>query len=225
MAKELNVSSVTIRSDLKNLESEGLLRRAHGGAQASYHPYIAERLNNNLDAKQRIAKAAAAMVKDGDTIMVGAGTTTSMIVKYLVGKRDVNIVTNSLLVMPHARINPTLHVTLVGGEFRPNTESLVGPVAIRELQEFHVNLSFVGTDGFTIETGMTTHLVEGAEIVKCIARQSTRTILITDSSKFGRAGFVKILPMNGVDEMICDDTLPQSVAADLRSLGLKVQLV
>jgi DeoR family transcriptional regulator, galactitol utilization operon repressor len=225
MAKELGFSSVTIRSDLKNLESEGLLRRAHGGAQTSFHPYITERLNNNLEAKQRIAKAAAAMVKDGDTIMIDAGTTSSMIVKYLVGKRDVNIVTNNLLIMPYARTNPALHVTIVGGEFRPSTESLVGPVALRELQEFHVNLAFVGTDGFSTETGMTTHLVEGAEIVKCIARQSSRTILLTDSSKHGRAGFVKILPMNGVHEMICDHALNPSVVAELKSLGLTVQLV
>ena len=131
--------------------------------------------------------------------MIEAGTTTALIAKYLLGKRDVHVVTNSTLVIPYARFNPSLHLTVVGGEFRPSTESLVGPVALRDLEEFHVRIAFIGTDGFSLESGLTTHLVEGAEIVRKMQAQAKRTVLVADSSKWGKVGFARVLPLGEVD--------------------------
>lgn len=225
IAQTLRVSEVTIRSDLTALEESGFVVRTHGGAAPSFHRDILERQRCRTREKQRIAQAAAARVRDGDTIMIEAGTTTALIVKHLLGKRDVHIVTNSTLVLPYVRINPGLRVTVTGGEFRPITESFVGPIAIRQLEQFHVRLAFVGTDGFSVEHGLTTYLVEGAEIVRTMAGSAEQSILVADSTKFGKAGFVRVLPLSRMDELIVDDEIADEDAETVRAEGVSIERV
>jgi DeoR family transcriptional regulator, galactitol utilization operon repressor len=221
----LNVSAVTIRTDLKNLEGLGYLERTHGGATPSFHTNILERLNERSVEKSRIAKAAAAMVRDGDRIMIEAGTTTAMIMKQLSGKRDLHIVTNSTLVLTWARSLPSVSLTVVGGEYRRLTESMVGPLALEAIRRFNVRLAFVGTDGLSAERGMTTHLAEGAEIVKAMVARAETSVLLADSSKYGRSGFVSVLPLSGVDIMIIDDGLTEPAAEELRAASVDLRLV
>jgi DeoR family galactitol utilization operon repressor len=222
LSERLGVSAVTIRSDLNNLAKKGVVVRTRGGAAPAFHPHVVIRQNLRVEEKNRIARAAANLVNDGDTIMIEAGTTTSLIAKYLLGKRFVNIVTNSSLILPFARLNPGIHLTVVGGEFRPATESFVGPMALQELERFHVRLAFVGTDGFSMEGGLTTHLVEGAEIVRRMAERSETTILVADSSKFGKIGFVHVLPVRQVETLITDGELPSAAQAELKEAGVAV---
>jgi DeoR family galactitol utilization operon repressor len=225
LSELLSVSVVTIRSDLSDLEQKGILLRTRGGAAPAYHPNVLERQSLNVEAKSRIAQAAAALVNDGDTIMIEAGTTTAQIARHLLGKRFVNIVTNSTLILPYARTNPGIHLTVVGGEFRPATESMVGPAALAELERFHVRLAFVGTDGFSLEGGLTTHLVEGAEIVRRMAERSETAVLVADSSKYGKVGFVRVLPVQGVRRLITDTGLSESAERELAGVGLVVTKV
>jgi DeoR family galactitol utilization operon repressor len=222
MSELLNVSVVTIRSDLTDLEQKGVLVRTRGGAAPAYHPNVLERQSLNVEAKSRIAQAAAAMVNDGDTIMIEAGTTTALVARHLLGKRFVNIVTNSTLILPFARTNPGIHLTVVGGEFRPASESMVGPLALAELERFHVRLAFVGTDGFSLEGGLTTHLVEGGEIVRRMAERSDLVVLVADSSKYGKVGFVRVLPVQGVHRLITDTGLEERAERELAGVGLQV---
>ena len=222
MSELLGVSLVTIRSDLNDLSQKGIVQRTRGGAAPAYHPNVLERQNLNVEAKNRIAQAAAALVGDGDTIMIEAGTTTALVAKHLLGKRYVNIVTNSTLILPFARMNPGIHLTVVGGEFRPASESLVGPVALAELERFHVRLAFVGTDGFSPAGGLTTHLVEGAEIVRKMAERSESVVLVADSSKYGKIGFVRVLPLQGVRRLVTDAGLSERAAEELAAAGVEV---
>ena len=225
ISERLSVSKVTIRSDLSSLEEKGFLVRTHGGAIPTFHTSILERNRNSQEEKNRIARAAAAYVQDGDTIMIEAGTTTALIAKYLLGKRDIHVVTNSTLLIPYARMNPQLHLTVVGGEFRPATESLVGPIALRELEEFHVRKAFLGTDGFSLEKGTSTHLVEGAEVNKRMARQAGERFLVADSSKYGRAGFVRMLPLDRYTRIITDTAMDTPTAEALIDAGLIIERV
>ncbi|MFP4564648.1 MAG: DeoR/GlpR family DNA-binding transcription regulator [Spirochaetia bacterium] len=222
LRRVLDVSAVTIRNDLNSLAEKGAIIRTRGGALPAFHPSILDRQKHRTDAKNRIAKRAAELIKDGETVMIGAGTTTALIAKYLLGKRDIHIVTNSTLIVPYARLNPAIHLTVVGGEFRPSTESLVGPITLKELEQFHVKTSIVGTDGFSLKTGLTTHLVDGAEVVKRMAGQADRTVLIADSSKYGKEGFVKILPLTEFDLMITDDEMREEIVTDLEANGIQV---
>ena len=221
----LKVSKVTIRSDFSSLEEKGLIVRTRGGAFPAFHPDILESQKHAIDEKNRIAKAAADMIKDGDTVMINDGTTTSLIPKYLLGKRDIHIVTNSTLIFTYARINPSIHLTLVGGAFQASSEALVGPVSLVDLENFHVKYAFLGTGGFSLETGMTTHLVEGAEIIKKMNQQAQKSVLTADSTKYGKNGFVKILSLDHLDSIICDTGLDKNIVDKIKESGTEIKLV
>ena len=225
LARDLGLSEVTIRGDLKVLEEKGWINRKRGGAAPALHRDILERQRIFPEQKNTIARAAAELVRDGDVIMIEAGTTTALIARYLAGKRDIHIVTNSTLVFSYARMYPNLQITMTGGEFRRATESMVGPIALETIARLNVRLAFVGTDGFTLERGMTTHLMEGAEIVKAMKAHAETTVLTADSSKYGRIGFSHVLPLSAMDEIITDADLDDRAAADLREAGINVKRV
>lgn len=221
----LGVSAVTIRSDLKTMADKGLVVRTRGGAFPAFHPSIIERQKHMVEEKERIAKAAAAHVNDGDNIMIVAGTTTPLMVKYLLGKRDLHIVTNSTLLYPFARINPALRLTVVGGEFRAAGEAMLGPNATRGMEQFHADKAFLGSDGFSVEKGITADVVEMAEIVKVAAAQSDQCFLLADSTKYGRAGFAHIMGLEHINDLITDTHLSVSARTALEELGLTVEQV
>ncbi|MBA7470463.1 MAG: DeoR family transcriptional regulator [Spirochaeta sp.] len=225
LSEIIGVSAVTIRSNLNKLAKKNIIMRTHGGGVPAFHPNVVARQMVLMVEKNRIARAAAALVNNGDSIMIEAGTTTALIPQLLLGKHDIKIVTNSTLILPSARTNPALQVTLVGGEFRSATESVVGSISLAQLDDFHVRLAFVGTDGFTIANGLTTHLVEGAEIVRKMAERSDCTILVVDSSKWGKRGFVKVLPLKAVEKVITDKKLADEALQELKAVGLEVILV
>ena len=224
MGRRIEVSAVTIRSTLNSLAEKGVIVRTWGGASPAFHPGILERQRTRHEAKVRIARHAASLVDEDDTIMVEAGTTTSLIGRFLFGKR-VHVVTNSMLFVPYGRANPALTVTVVGGSLQPATESMVGPIALRQLDQFFVSTAFIGTDGFSLEHGTTTHHVEGAEIVRRMSTLSQRTVLLADSSKYGRTGFARVLDLSDADLVISDTDLPQEAAQIIRESGVELELV
>ena len=225
MARELGLSEVTIRGDLRTLEDRGWLNRKRGGAAPALHRDIMERQQCRLEEKNAIARRAAELVQDGDVIMIEAGTTIALAARYLLGRRDIHIVTNSTLVFSYARLNPMLQITMTGGEFRRATESLVGPIALDTISRLNVRLAFVGTDGFSTERGITTHLAEGGEIVKAMKAHAETTVLLADSSKFGKAGFISVLPLSEMDMIISDWSLPESAMEDLSAAGIHIERV
>lgn len=222
LAHKLGVSVVTIRADLASLEEEGFIVRTHGGAMPSFHPHILERMRQDKDRKAAIAKVAADQIKDGDTVIISAGTTTALIAKYLLGRRNVHIVTNNTLLLTYARTNPQLRVTLVGGEFRPSEEGVVGPLAIQSLDQVFVSKAFIGVDGASVKHGLTAHLVESADLVRKMAEQAQRVFAICDSRKFAKPGFARILPFDGVDGLITDSGLSSEFENDLRAAGVTI---
>jgi len=129
-----------------------------------------------------------------------------------------------MLAFSYSRTNPFINWILTGGTFRRETESLVGPIAVQSLAGFNARLAFVGTDGFSIQRGMTTQLTEGAEIVRAMSKLAEVTWLIADSSKFGKVGFVNVLPLKAVHGIITDTGLPKEAVEALQSEGLEVLL-
>lgn len=207
IARELGVSEVTIRTDLRGLEERGLLARTHGGAEATGYRNVLERQLQHAAEKDRIAAAAAELVRDNDLIMIEAGTTCAQIVAHLGGRRGVQILTNSTLVVRHARLHAGLTVTLTGGTFHRASESLVGPVALRTIADFNVRLAFFGTDGFSAERGLTTGFAEGAEVIRAMTARAEEAWLVADASKYDRAGFVSVMDLSGVTGVITDNEL------------------
>ena len=222
LAKRLSVTVVTARADLAVLEEEGLLVRTHGGAVPAQHPKVLQRMQAEKGVKAEIAKAAAALVEDGDTIIVSAGTTTALIAKYLLGKKNIHIVTNNTLLLTYARTNPQIRVSLVGGEFRPEEEGVVGPMALQAIDQFYVSKTFIGIDGASVKQGFTAHFVESADLVRKMAEQADEVIAISDSSKFGKPGFARILPFEGVDALVTDQELSGEFEEELTKANVRV---
>lgn len=222
LAKKLGVTVVTTRADLAALEEEGFLVRTHGGALPAHHPKILERVRKDKDRKAAIAKAAAAEIQNGSTVMISAGTTTALIAKYLLGKRDIHIVTNNTLLLTYARTNPQLRVTLVGGEFRAAEEGIIGPMALESLDQFHVAKAFIGIDGASVKQGFTAHFVETADLVRKMAEQADEVVVISDSGKFGNPGFARILPFEGVDTLVTDNELTKEFQEELTAAQVRI---
>ncbi len=222
LSRRLKVTPVTVRADLVALEKEGLLVRTHGGALPGHHPKILARMLAGSEFKEGIAKAAAAMIEDGDSVIISAGTTTALIAKYLLGKRDVHIVTNNTLLLAHARANTQLRVTFIGGEFRAAEEGFVGPMALEALDQFHVSKAFIGIDGASVKQGFTAHFLDSAVLVHKMAGQDDKVIAIGHSGKFGKHGFARILPFGGVDVLVTDKNLSEEFETELTGAGVHV---
>ena len=224
MGTRLGVSAVTVRSTLNVLADKGIIVRTWGGATPAFHTEILERQRTRNAVKSRIARAAAELVSDGDTVMIEAGTTTAMVGRFLFCKQDVHVVTNSMLFVPYGRSNPALQITVVGGNFQAATESNVGPIALQELDQFHVNVAFVGTDGFTVANGATTNLIEGAEIVRKMSACAGKTVLLADSSKYGKIGFTHVLDLSEVSLIITDREISNDARQAIVEAGVQLQI-
>jgi DeoR family galactitol utilization operon repressor len=225
LSRHFHVSEVTIRTDLKSLAAQGLILRQHGGGMPTLHVNVSDRQRTNIEEKTRIAHAAADLIGDLDDVMITAGTTTSLIPRFLLGRQGVNIVTNSTLLLPYVCNNPGLTVTLTGGEFRPAIEALTGPATIRELGQFHVAKAFLGSDGITAEKGTTADSADIADICRRMSEQARQTIVLADAAKLGREGFAHIMPAARIDILITDTNAPASEVAKLRKKGVDVRLV
>lgn len=225
MGNRLGVSAVTVRSTLNALADKGVIVRTWGGATPAFHTEILERQRTHNAVKSRIARAGAELISDGDTVMIEAGTTTAMVGRFLFGKQDIHVVTNSMLFVPYGRSNPALQITVVGGNFQAATESNVGPIALRELDQFHVNVAFVGTDGFTVPHGTTTNLIEGAEIVRKMSACARKTVLLADSSKYGKIGFTHVLNLSELSLIITDEEIGSDARQAIDEAGVQLQIV
>ncbi len=225
ISKRLSVSEVTVRNHLNSLAEKGFVVRTHGGAFPAFHESILERQKHMVDEKSRIARAAADLVRDSSRIMISGGTTTALLPKHLLGKRDVHVVTNSTFLLPYVRVNPAIQTTFVGGTFVPSGEAMVGPVALQALSQFHVGMAFVGADGFSPESGATAHLTDMAEIVRKMSERAEETVLLLDSTKYGREGFAQMLPPEKIQMIITDAELKPSDKDMLRDKGVKLMVV
>jgi len=225
LSRLLEVSAVTVRADLKSLEEKGMIIRSRGGAMPAFHPELLDKMASSIPQKERIAKAAAALIKDGDRLMITNGTTSTLVGRYLFGKRNLQIVTNSMLLLPYGRVNPHMHLTIIGGEFRASADAVVGTEALRQLDQFHVRITITGTDGFTLHNGLTTHLTENADMVRKMIEQADIKVLAADSSKYGNIGFVSIMPLEEIDILITDNGLPAEAQDQIREMGLELIIV
>jgi len=222
LSRDLGVSEVTIRTNLRDLETRGLLLRTHGGAQASTFQTVLERQRHHMAEKERIATVAAGLVRDGDSVMIEAGTTTALVMKGLADRQAVQVVTNSTLTIPAARLNGGLRLIVTGGQFHHETESFTGSQVLETINEYNVRLAFIGTDGFTAQRGLTTQFADGADAIRAMHDRAEETWLLADSSKYGRAGFVSVLPLADVAGVITDSGIGEETVAALRDLGVQV---
>lgn len=225
LVEELNVSEATVRRDLENLEQQGLLHRVHGGAELVKHPktepVFAEKTGLHAKEKSRIAHLAEACIKEGDTIFLDGGSTVLELARLLSDKKDLTIVTNSLMAASEL-METECRLIIVGGEFRPLSRTLVGPLTANTLKSLHIDKAFLGTMGLTLEQGLTTTDVNEAYTKRLAAEVSERVYVLADSSKIGTEQFVASGPVAAIDYLITDSGISQEMIKQLKKHKVEV---
>lgn len=229
LCKELDVSSVTIRKDLKLLEDKKLLFRTHGGATLN-NPYTVDRPVNEKEPLQsseklRIAAAAAVLVKDNDSIIIASGTTVLALARAIKPEGKLTVITSALNVALELIRHDNIDVIQLGGLLRKSSASVTGPYSDNILSNVFCSKLFLGVDGIDLEFGLTTTNAFEAQLNKQMMDASQKVIVLADSTKFGKRGFGKICGIEEIDHVITDSGISPQTLQQLESLGIEVSIV
>ena len=228
LARRLAASPATVRRDLRLLEQQRLLSRTHGGAVAHgvlYELPLRYRGARHGEEKRRIASAAAERVEEGMVVGLTGGTTTTEVARALGEMRRLTIVTNSLSIAAELAVRPNLKLVVTGGVARPESYELIGPLAEASLSGLNLDLAIVGVDGISAAAGLTTHHESEASTNRALIARAGRTIVVTDSSKIGRAAFARIVDARAVEELITDPNADIDELGRLGEVGVVVTAV
>ena len=224
LAELLNVSSVTIRKDLTELEKNGRLYRSHGKA-ILINPFANNRSVNekgslNAEEKQLIGMEAAQLVVPNDSILLASGTTIHALARNLRPADKLTVVSASLQATEFLAENENIDIIQIGGNVRHSSLSVVGQYSEMILRSCSFSKLFLGVDGIDLEFGISTTDMREAELNREMIHTAQKTIVLADSSKFGRRGFARICGMDDVDMIITDAHVSPTIAAAIEELGI-----
>jgi len=229
LARHFRISQITIRKDLEFLDGQGVIQRTHGGALpvqtgALLDPTLREKEKLHRKEKALIARAAALLVEEGQSVVLDSGTTTTAVARRLKDMARLTVITNAINIA--AELAGThIEVILTGGVLRKNSFSLVGPLAEQALRQLSADILFLGVDGFDSEAGLFTPNLLESEVNRTMVKIARKTVAVCDSSKFGKRSLCNIMPVTAVHEVITDKQIPKSDLSALREAGIKVTLV
>jgi DeoR family transcriptional regulator, fructose operon transcriptional repressor len=229
LSEEFGVSEMTIRRDLERLESEGLLSRTHGGAIVKQHmagePLYVNNVLTHAEEKRRIAAAAAALIKPGETVFLGSGTTAAQVLRHVDPQLEARVITHNVGAAVEAE-GLRIELVLLGGLYRSHSNALEGSLATDLVGGFFASKMLLGPDGMSLEEGLTTPSIGIAAVERAMLRQTRGEVLVlADSSKIGVVADVAICPLDRADVVIVDDGIGDGVLEELRRLGLRVVVV
>jgi DeoR family transcriptional regulator of aga operon len=226
------VSAVTARGDLDALAGLGAVVRSHGGAlkrtDAPDEVPITVKETLHHAEKVRIGRAAAQMIRDGETVMLDSGTTTAEIARqicFLKRARPLNVITNALNIAMELASVPHVRLIMIGGVLRQMSYSLAGPPAEQTLRGLHADRLFLGVDGLDPEIGLMTPDVVEAQLNAVMIQVSREVIVVADSSKFQRRSLSVIAKLDVVHKVITDSGVGAEVLAALRARNIEVVVV
>ena len=228
LSQQLKVSAVTIRKDLDMLEEKKLLYRTHGGAILA-DPYIAtrkvsEKEKLHPELKRRIGQRAIELLSPQDALIIASGTTVQAFARCIPNMK-MTVITSAMNVVMELRDKPDIEIIQLGGIIRHSSASVVSEYAIRMLDNFACNKLFLGVDGIDPEYGLSTTHLQEASLNRMMIHSATKTIVLADSSKFGRRGFSKICDMSDIDHVITDSGTPAKMLDAMAEQGVKVTVV
>ncbi|UNK41237.1 DeoR/GlpR family DNA-binding transcription regulator [Luteimonas sp. S4-F44] len=230
LAELFGVSVQTVRKDLRYLAERGVMARAYGGAIDSSvvggpaaEPAYEVKRSERLDAKRRIGRLAATLIKAGDTIAIDSGTTAIQLAEAL-PNIQVTVVTNDFGVLTALTPKNNVDIVMLGGELRRKNMAFYGGMTVDAIDALHVDVVFLGVDGFDLERGITTHYEPEAMLNRKMIEAARKVVAITDSSKFGRICLHRIMPVADLDTLITDSGAPEDVREASRQLGFELLL-
>jgi DeoR/GlpR family transcriptional regulator of sugar metabolism len=229
LAAEFDVSEMTIRRDLEELEDEGVARRVRGGAIAtvsrSYEPPLATRATEAQEAKQRIAEAAADYIEYGETAILDVGSTTFALAQRLRGRGGFTIVTPSVQAAAELAGDPNTRVILTGGIVRPGELSLIGDLAESTFAQLNCDVLFLGVGGIDAEKGLTEYNLDDTRVKRAAIKAASRKVALADQTKLGRVCLASIASLEEIDVLITDAAPTHPVLAPVREAGVDIVCV
>jgi len=227
LAQRLDVSVETVRRDIKALAGRGDIVRMHGviglPSAISEAPFE-RRMRENRQAKEAIARLAAATIRDGESIMLDTGTTTSILARALLGHRRLTVVTNSSDI---ARTLATLNgnkVYMAGGELRSDSGAALGFSAIEFVNRFSVDHAVISAGAVNAATGVMDYDLEEAQFGQAVLARGRRRVVVTDASKFGQKGLVRVCALSDFDELVVNRAPPDDLADALALAEVAVKV-
>ncbi len=232
LSARFGVSPATIRRDLLQLSRRGLVERAHGGAARRVRgeagipePPLLTRAALNADEKRRIGAAAAAHVRDGETILISSGTTTAQMIPYLADRTRLTVITNALNIVLLLATCPHITVIVLGGVLRHSELTLLGSLAEDALENLRADKLFMGSPAIHIGYGISAENLAESRSDQMLMSSSREVIVLADHSKFGRVATVRVAPIKELGRVITTRGLDLASIASLQEQGLVVELV
>ena len=226
LSRLFNVSEVTIRNYLADMEKKGLLSRIHGGAVSSYKPYYSMNMNQRLETNQKekaeIGEKVASLIKPDDTIMINSGTTTLLAFRKFPYDYNLNIVTNSIAIALEASGNPNYNVVLVGGTLNTKYQFSFGTDAVNILKNYHADINILSVDGIDMINGFTTYYDKEAEVDRIMIEQSDKCVIAADYTKFNHTAFVRISDVAVADVIATNTGIKEEYIAEFREKGIEI---
>src|SRR4051812_19583844 len=226
LVEALGVSESTVRRDLEALDQAGAIKRTHGGAVCSGEvrgmPAFDERTTTAAAEKRAIGRAAAALLEDGDTVLLDGGTTTLEVARALVG-RPVQVVTNSLPIAQLLTSSKETDLILIGGYVYPRTGVAMGPLAIATMKGIRVRTAILGAGGIVAEGVFNSNslLVETErQMMDC----GQEVLIVADHAKFGRLALSRLCGLEAIDRLVVDPGLPDEYRGLLDAAGVEIHL-
>jgi DeoR/GlpR family transcriptional regulator of sugar metabolism len=228
LAQSVQSSEVTVRRDVRALESAGLLNRHHGGAslpgELSREPTYLQKAQVASAEKAAIADLAASLVEDGDAIVIGPGTTTQALAQRLTKHTELAVVTNSLLVAQALAGSPRIEVVLTGGTLRGSIHAVVGSAAERSLAGLRVRRAFISGNGLTAERGLSTPNMQVAGIDRALAAAAEEVVVLADHTKIGTDTMVQTVSAEQIDHLVTEDAAPRDELDELSGRGVRLHI-
>lgn len=229
IAQALNITTVTARKDLKQLEEKGLLYRTHGSASPA-NPHMGDRTVTEKEKirimeKNRIGLAAARLIEENDSLIINSGSTVCSFAKQIDTHTPLKVVTSSLMVSLILGEKKNISILQLGGRYRTRSMSVIGSHTLGLLEKVTCSKLFLGVDGVDPEFGVTTSNLEEAELNIAMMAAALKTIVLCDSSKFGRKGFGKICNLDKIDVIVTDSAISESMKGVLEESGIQLIIV
>ncbi|MCA9935709.1 MAG: DeoR/GlpR transcriptional regulator [Ardenticatenaceae bacterium] len=230
LSEMLDVSSVTVRSDLRQLADQGRIQRTHGGAtlsgeRARQEYTFAARQQLHAARKQAIGELAATLVSPMESILLDASTTSLAVgtaIKRQPDLVDLTVVCTGVWTAMEMLGFPNINVMLAGGHLRTTTGSITGSIAHEMLRNFHIQKAFLGAWGLSLNEGLTDTNLQEVELKRCIVDRSHEVIAVVDGSKFGQIGLASFASAHKLTHIVTDDSAPPDQIQAFRDEGIEV---
>lgn len=228
LAVAFQVSEATIRQDLERLEMDGVLTREHGGAFLNSVPAQVGTLTlhhqENMDKKRKIGAMAAGLVKDGETLIVDAGTTTTEIALRLTGHRNLTVITNALNIAMILGAVPGNAVHMPGGQFKAPTLSLTGDKSAEYFRSIFAGKLFLATAGVASDSGLTYPSFADLQLKEAMIKATSHVYLVADSTKINKSSFTRLGSLNMIQTFITDDAIAENDVSEFERCGIEVMI-